>query len=67
MQGTQDPGISQDEDAASRSPRLREYTQARPPEGCLSFAMGNGQVTLMNCFIVREADKGGDKKKSKKP
>ena len=32
-----------------------------------SFAMGNGQVTLMNCFIVREADKGGDKKESKKP
>jgi hypothetical protein len=31
-----------------------------------SFAMGNGQVTLMNCFVVREADKGGAKG-SKKP
>lgn len=32
-----------------------------------STAMGNGQVTLTNCIIVREGDKGGAKKGSTKP
>ena len=32
-----------------------------------STAMGNGQVTLTNCIIVREGDKGGAKKGSTRP